>query len=71
MSDINFNNIYLKINNTKISIAQHRSETDDEIVVSEVAMFNKNGKAICISYPFTTVKELRKILQIIENGFAD
>lgn len=69
---INFNNIYLKINNTKISIAQHREENGgDMFLTSEVAVFNENDTEINKIYPFTTVEELRTILQIIETEFAD
>ena len=72
MSDINFNNIYLKINNTKISIAQHREENGGAIfLTSEVAVFNENDTEINKVYPFTTVKELKTILRIIETEFAD
>ena len=68
---INFNNIYLKINNRKISIAQHREENGGAMLTSEVAVFNENDTEINKIYPFTTVEELRTILQIIETEFAD
>jgi hypothetical protein len=79
-SDINFNNIYLKLNNTKISIAQHREENGGAIfLTSEVAVFNEsvpswppqNDTEINKIYPFTTVEELITILRIIETEFAD